>query len=1227
MVFFSSTSFAQESKHSGSIKAIQFNPIQKQLIASGGVSGEIFIWDINSLKSAFAPGRTPTRNNDVDAIAWNNSVSHILASGSSEGTSIWDLKNRKEVLHLNFQAPGTSSRNLVSSIAWHPDNSTTLATASSDETSPVILLWDLRNSNAPQQIIQGHDKGVLSIDWCNKDATFLLSSGKDNKTLLWDPLTGEKLGDYPVTSNWNFQTSFNPSYPDIFASASFDGKICVQTLQDTNTATDTKSKSEGEDFWSSNNYIDSQHPTVSLKHAPKWLGRPASVSFGFGGKIVSVGKTGDNQSVVTISKFSGDESLISETSKFATALESDSISTIIAEQVAESKGPEKFDWSILELVSKDGDKKEILKKYISDNEPKKEAEAEAKKETKDDKDTEEKKENDLFGDSSANDTDFLSDISPEQYKPSGSFSIYKDGYSSTEKSITDAILSGNLEKAVDIAMKEDRLSDAFAIASRGSEDIRIKVQNAYLLKNAETKPYLRLLYSIGSNDLTDIVANANTAEWKDILNVIISLSSDSASYKKSVAALGDRLLLAREEIADKKSEKAIDLRNSAVLCFMAAESLPSVSKLWISEISEKESSFLNDDANKLTPYSAHVKALHSFIEKITIFRKTASNTTDSSKKDEDDLARLYDVYRDYANIVATQGQLSLAETYLNLVPAQYNGASLDRERVLKANNKPTAPATTSGTAAHKSYARTNAPGSSSFTYPGKPLPSMPFGAPAVATPNASASPYAPQAPQAPSSLYPAAHSASPYAPQASVNPAARTASPYAPQGPVNPYAPAAQSTSQPPVNSMYPPTGSNTLSPPPSATEKSFQPGHARGSSGIFTPSNPIITPYQPHQKSYGANDTLSSIPPPPTSTQDKNKNMSGWNDLPSSAIPPARKITPAAPAATSIPFGRPASANSSISAPSGPPQFGRQTPAQPLAPPPSGTILKANTPSQQMSPAPATGSPGIAAPPPANDKYAPVKPAPSSSFGAPDQFGGSLGGRQTPSAFVPPPNPYANLAATPPQPQHNPYAIAASPNQFRPPSAAAVPPPPSNGFAPPPTNSQYAPIAQPQQPPMGGYAPNNNYGPNPGFAPGPPPVQPQAPPVAAPEPEPAVAKYPPGDRSHIPESSLPIYKILSEEVEAVAPLIPSSYSRQLSDAKKRLEILFDHLNNEDLLSDETITDMVALAQALQTRDYDTAAEIQLSIFTGRSEQCGQWMVGVKRLIEMCRVLANSGML
>lgn len=71
--------------------------------------------------------------------------------------------------------------------------------------------------------------------------------------------------EYPVTSNWNFQTSFSPRYPDIFASASFDGKISIQTLQDTNSSNDSQKKSEGDDFWSSNNYIDSQHPTVSLK--------------------------------------------------------------------------------------------------------------------------------------------------------------------------------------------------------------------------------------------------------------------------------------------------------------------------------------------------------------------------------------------------------------------------------------------------------------------------------------------------------------------------------------------------------------------------------------------------------------------------------------------------------------------------------------------------------------------------------------------------------------------------------------------------------------------------------------------------------------------------------------------------------------------------------------------------------------------------------------------------
>ena len=119
----------------------------------------------------------------------------------------------------------------MSDIAWHPDNvrcsrlfetghvsnlllykATRLVTASEDDTSPIIMVWDLRNARAPEkvsimfflvsfapnealQILTGHEKGVLSLSWCKQDADLLLSCGKDNRALCWNPQTSEVIGE------------------------------------------------------------------------------------------------------------------------------------------------------------------------------------------------------------------------------------------------------------------------------------------------------------------------------------------------------------------------------------------------------------------------------------------------------------------------------------------------------------------------------------------------------------------------------------------------------------------------------------------------------------------------------------------------------------------------------------------------------------------------------------------------------------------------------------------------------------------------------------------------------------------------------------------------------------------------------------------------------------------------------------------------------------------------
>lgn len=71
------------------------------------------------------------------------------------------------------------------------------------------MLWDLRNWKEPEkvsltaddwiddidrrvwQILAGHDKGILSLSWCTQDADLLLSSGKDGRTICWNPSSGD----------------------------------------------------------------------------------------------------------------------------------------------------------------------------------------------------------------------------------------------------------------------------------------------------------------------------------------------------------------------------------------------------------------------------------------------------------------------------------------------------------------------------------------------------------------------------------------------------------------------------------------------------------------------------------------------------------------------------------------------------------------------------------------------------------------------------------------------------------------------------------------------------------------------------------------------------------------------------------------------------------------------------------------------------------------------------
>ena len=79
--------------------------------------------------------------------------------------------------------------------------------------------------------------------------------------------------------------------------------------------------------------------------------------------------------------------------------------------------------------------------------------------------------------------------------------------------------------------------------------------------------------------------------------------------------------------------------------------------------------------------------------------------------------------------------------------------------------------------------------------------------------------------------------------------------------------------------------------------------------------------------------------------------------------------------------------------------------------------------------------------------------------------------------------------------------------------------------------------------------------------------------------------------------------------MQRVKSRAPASFKTHVMDTEKRLNILFDHLNNEDLLKADTVASMNALAKAIQEKNFEQAQAIHVELMTNKTEECGNWMV------------------
>ncbi|KAF8168890.1 hypothetical protein BJ912DRAFT_1048573 [Pholiota molesta] len=1168
--------------HTGPVRGLDFNPLQTSLLASGAVGGEVYIWDLKDPSKPYSPtpGQRSSKLDEITSVAWNQQSNTSLPVQAARDTL------KREVVALAYGGgAGTlaglsgsgagmavGGRRGMSDIAWHPDNATRLVTASEDDSSPVIMVWDLRNAR------------VLSLSWCKQDATSSSRAVKTTALFAGTP-NFRSHRRTPISRQLGVPGRLVPSQPDMLATAFFDGTIGIHSIQSTNEATAAAGKSaaaprvDGADIFDAPGFSrSSPQGTLSLKQPPSgsppgvcflWIRRQARL-------IENLPPPGKAQSsVVHLRK------VVTETDLVERAREDGNHGGCVADCWE--------GWKALlslfkadsrdELVTLLGFSKTEIAARVAEAVENLKAAADAKAIQEDDTTLYGKPHESVVSFAEPESQELPSDqseagdeagddltpvVAPEEQTPSevstgitsdtASATLFGDDIPGTPHHDffnTVGVAQEDGESHAVLVPHVNYGFDSSVAATIGSgpqqrvphlpldeSDIDRLVTKALVLGDFESAVSLCLsadrfadailLAVRGGPELLQRTQRAYFARRTTTLPYLQRGPAGVARDLRRALHLREPGRVSGARGAARRApggaggaragrggrrcghgREAYAFRKNATLTYLASARLERLVGIWAAELAEEEAARVADArAQDGTYYSAHALALQTFVEKVTVFRAATKYKDEALEQD--------------ANGAAPQA-FKLAPLYdryfeyAEILSTQ--GLVKEAVRFLKltpAAYKGLAPGADLDSKRKRLIQATTAGPVASTSTAAAPAAVPARSVPAPATRAAYGAPTTWNAPAQPISHQPPA-----------------TYPSY--EAPSNPYAPTAAQT-QP----VYAP---HLRAPAPPAPA-SIPPPPARAANG--TPSN-------------------AGPPPPPK------RDNGGWNDppaaLPASRAPPALNLHK--PAVITSPF--------------------------PHAAPSPGFSSPQGSPARPAAPAAAPHAEPVRAAPAARPR-AGADAAPRGQFNRPPPPGqqqGHLQQQQAPSAY---------RAASPAGPYGPPAGGVAQ---------QAGPPPPG-----------------PYAPPQGMQQPQQRPGPSQGQHPpqaagGPPRQEGRRPPAscipsAAESPsrtQPPAPKYPPGDRSHIPDYAQPAYNSISD-IEQDEADHACNQKRILDDLERRINPLFDGLNCETI-SRSVVDQLTVLTRAMDAHDRPAALAIHVELLTrgSQTDDIGLWMSGIKQLI------------
>ncbi|XP_056346227.1 protein transport protein Sec31A isoform X16 [Oenanthe melanoleuca] len=654
---------AQKDKHTGPVRALDVNMFQTNLVASGANESEIYIWDLNNFATPMTPGVKTQPLEDISCIAWNRQVQHILASASPSGrATVWDLRKNEPIIKVSDH----NNRMHCSGLAWHPEVATQMVLASEDDRLPVIQMWDLRFASSPLRVLESHTRGILAIAWSMADPELLLSCGKDAKILCSNPNTGEVLYELPTNTQWCFDIQWCPRNPAVLSAASFDGRISVYSIM--GGSADGLRQKQVDQLSSSFGNLDPfgtgqplpplqlpqqtapQSVVLPLKNPPKWIRRPMGASFSFGGKLVTFENSKSAQQPgmeqqqhphVYVSQVVTEKEFLARSNQLQEAVQSEGFVGYCQKKIDMALAD--FDrnvWAFLKVNFEEDSRVKYLELlgYKKDDLRNKITSALNKEGLADG----------ILGETLKDHKKETEDLGFAKTTFNISVSGDVDGL------ITQALLTGNFESAVDLCLHDNRMADAIILAIAGGQELLSRTQEKYFAKMRSK--ITRLITAVVTKNWKEIVESCDLQNWREALAAVLTYARPD-EFTALCDLLGSRL----------ENEGDSILQTQACLCYICAGNVDKLVACWTKV----------QDGN--SPLS-----LQDLIEKVVILRKAVQLT---QAVDPNAMgALLAEKMSQYANLLAAQGSLAAALTFLPANTNQPNIVQL-RDRLCRAQGE------------------------------------------------------------------------------------------------------------------------------------------------------------------------------------------------------------------------------------------------------------------------------------------------------------------------------------------------------------------------------------------------------------------------------------------------------------------------------------------------------------------------------------------------------------